>query len=105
MKPVHERFSWLHESLRFAHEAQFIATAVDVSKGIAVALELVHNSNLARSNNDECDAGHECPPILNTIDTEALAMFAGAAARMLARIGEDKIDYLNQKALREAGNG
>lgn len=96
---VHERFSWLHKSLEFDREAQFTATASDVCKGIVLVLELVHTSNLDRSNNEQCDPGAASHPTLGVIDTERLFLFAQAAARMLAADAERNIDRMNKSAL------
>lgn len=94
-RPIHESFSWLSPPLAFDNEAQFIATTFDFCSGIALCLDLVHNSNLDRSHNADCDGGKECRPTLGAADTDRLLMFAKSAARMLSANAERHIERLN----------
>jgi hypothetical protein len=100
--PLHKAFSWLRPDLEHDHDAQFVATAHDVCKGIATCLQLVQNSNMVRSNQDDFVPGDEDAPLLDIGDTERLMLFAQAAAQMLGEDAERRIERLNERAQKKA---
>ena len=89
-KADHKPFSWLAAELHMNTSAQFMATTLDISRGIQTCLSLVCASDLAREQRDD-----SCPPPLNVADTENLARMAMAAAGMLSERAEGYIDVLN----------
>lgn len=86
----HHQASWLADELRFDGPAQFMALALDLSRGIKTCLSLVHASHLAREEGDEA-----APPMLDVADTECLTRMAMAAAALLAERAESQIALLN----------
>ncbi len=70
--------------------AQFMATTLDISRGIQTCLSLIHASDLAREQRDDI-----CSPPLNVSDTESLTRMAMAAASMLSERAQGYIDVLN----------
>jgi hypothetical protein len=95
---VHRPFSWIHASLRYDRQAEFVATTFDICQGISLCLELVHSSDLVRLSNRDADPGEEETPHLDLANTEQLLQLARASARLLADSAERHIEWVNAAA-------
>lgn len=93
----HEAFSWLHTNLKHDPDAQFVESTLNLCNGIAICLQLVHNSNMVRSNQDDLEPGDDEVPLLDVVDTERLMLFAQTAAQMLADDAERRIGRMNER--------
>lgn len=98
-EPVHKEFSWLPARLAFDHRAQFVATTLDVCRGIDVCIGLVQSSNSTRLNNIDADPQDATPPMLGIVETEQLLFLSKASARLLADTAEKHIEWLGKQAI------
>ena len=98
---VHVPFSFLRASLKADQDAQFVATTMDIARGIGLCLEMASNSDLVRTMNADADAGDEELPLLDPASTDFLMRFATSAAKLLAEHAEGRIKWLNEYRAKE----
>ncbi|MEM8512929.1 hypothetical protein RCH14_002255 [Massilia sp. MP_M2] len=97
----HKPYSFLREELRGDSAAQFVALTMDVARGLQVCIEMTSASNLTREMNEDCNAGDEESPTLDSVDTDYLTRFAAATACLLANHASDRLDWLNKYGVKE----
>ena len=83
------RFSMLTGAASHIPNADFVERAHDFARGIEVALELVHASNLADADDSEALLDHN--------QREALLRFAAVAADALVNDAERRIDRMTDQ--------
>lgn len=89
---LHEHYSFLLPAARRLPRAEFVERTRDVVSGVALCLELIHSSNIARDVDADSDT-----PILNVYDTDRLARFAIASARLLEHAANVDIQSMNDR--------
>ncbi|MFZ4875000.1 hypothetical protein ACL9RI_07940 [Janthinobacterium sp. Mn2066] len=92
---LHVPFSFLRASLKDDRDAQFVATTMNIARGISLCLELAIKSNLVREMNEQVVPEGQEAPLLNLQDTDRLMHFALESARLLDDYAEDRIQWLN----------
>ena len=89
---LHQPFTWLHVSVQNDAHAEFLAMAKSMCTGVAVCLQLVAQSELARDNGSV--------PVLDIGDSESLLMLAIESAKLLSSAAEIEIDTINERAIK-----
>lgn len=89
-EPLHRPFTWLSDSLKGNHEAEFLAQVKTLCTGVTTLIEVIHDNNQRISNAEA--------PLLSEFAADALLMLAGATTNMLAIAAEDNIDFLYKRA-------
>ena len=104
---VHQPFSWLGDDVKDHPLADFLALAMDVGRGMQTCLEIVHLSDLVRSENAELDPEDAELPAVNGYDAGNLLRFTIAAARLLHESAARHIDSINMRGVErlQAGKG
>ena len=92
----HRPFRWTRDPVNDFPMAEFVETTLDVCLGVGLCLELVSESETARDQNRDADAGEEVPPSLDVPDTSRLLRLSIVATRMLATLAERRIDWINE---------
>lgn len=92
---AHQAFSFLADRLKHNPHANFAASVLDIMQGITVCLEIVHNSDLARTMNRD-DPDDQQLPLVDTVDTERLLRLATASAALMADRAEKQIEWMNK---------
>jgi hypothetical protein len=90
-KELFRPFSWLSPEAR-SNETQFYETVHDISKGLALVLDLVHTSHV--------EEGSCCDPVLGEQSRETLMLMAKASARLLHEEAERNLEIINRAAER-----
>lgn len=98
---AHKPYSFLRDELRHDGAAQFVALTMDIARGLQVCIDMTTASNLTREMNEDCDAGNEEVPTLDTVDTDYLTRFAAATAGLLADRAYERIEWLNKHGVKE----
>jgi len=92
VKPAFTPFSWLPPGVQHTDEAEFAALAMDVSRGVNIALKIANQSNVAL---EDSDPNH--PPTVSRIDMSYLTLMAIGATQLLADRAEHLINALSRK--------
>jgi len=101
-RAIHQAFSWVEKGVADVDGAEFAALTMDVCRGIATCLELMHVTDISVNSG----AGDEDPPILGAVDKERLLLLAQAAARMLGDRADKRVDGMNKQVRKaRAGRG
>jgi hypothetical protein len=93
---AHDPFSFLHPRLKHNHMAQFAESVLDITQGIAVCLEMVHSSSLARDMNEHSEPDEQQQPLVDIVDTDRLLRFTSTAAALMADRAEKQIEWMNE---------
>ena len=96
---VHQPFSWLGDDVKNHPLADFLALAMDVGRGMQTCLEIVHLSDLIRSENAELDPEDAELPAVNGYDAGNLKRLTIAAARLLHETAARHIDSVNPRGV------
>ena len=96
---VHQPFSWLGDDVKDHPIADFVALTMDVGRGVQTCLEIVHLSDLVRSENAELDPEDAELPAVNGYDASNLLRFTIAAARLLHESAARQIDSVNMRGV------
>lgn len=87
---IHHAFSWFPALARHYPEADFVAATHDLAQGIALVLEIVEQSDIARCNEGE-------RPVLTVCDCAILLRHAIAAAHALHTLAWQRIEMIREE--------
>ena len=96
---VHQPFSWLGDDVKDHPLADFLALTMDIGRGMQTCLEIVHLSDLVRSENAELEPEQAELPAVNGYDAGNLLRFTIAAARLLHESAARQIDSVNMRGV------
>ena len=92
---MHQPFSWLADDVTDYPMADFLELTMDICDGVHSCLEIVHLSDLIRSENDDRIAENVELPAVNANDAAKLQRLSIGAIRMLRDSAARHIDWIN----------
>lgn len=98
---IHQKNSWLLPEVDDNADAQFAATAIDVSRGTRVIASILQ-AHLTDLKAIVDGAGDSVRTLLSESDTEALANLAVLSLDHLYALAEARVDHFNARAAAEA---
>jgi hypothetical protein len=96
---VHQPFSWLGDDVKDHPIADFVALTMDVCSGVQTCMEIVHLSDLVRSENADLDHEDAELPAVNANDAGKLMRLAIGTTRLLREYAARQIDSINVHGL------
>ena len=94
---VHQPFSWLGDDVKDHPIADFVALTMDICSGVQTCMEIVHLSDLVRSENEELEPEQAELPAVNAYDSGKLMRLAIGTTRLLREYAARQIDLINTR--------
>ncbi len=100
-RPVHQPFSWLATEELSANN-DFLEIVYDISRGISLAIDLCHVSDLE----EQAGEGEpDCHPAIGPAHREQMMLFAKSTAKLLAMYADQDIELINSAHMKAAVAG
>ena len=94
---VHQPFSWLGDDVKDHPLADFVALTMDICSGVQTCMEIVHLSDLVRSENEDLEPEQAELPAVNAYDAGKLMRLAIVTTRLLREYAARQIDLINTR--------
>ena len=92
---VHQPFTWLADDVTDYPMADFLALTMDICDGVHSCLQIVHLSDLIRSENDDRAPEDAELPAVNAYDSAKLMRLSIGTIRLLRDYAARQIDWIN----------